>query len=58
MDGEKKYIFPQETIDSLIELGEILRKINKRMTDEGYHIVGEKIVNIETGEEWNGDNFK
>lgn len=33
---EKQYIFTQETIDSLMELGEALKKIHLRMLSEGY----------------------
>lgn len=43
------YIFPQETIDSLVQLGEVLRKIHNRMKSEGYDIIDDRIIHIATG---------
>jgi hypothetical protein len=33
---ERKHLFSEETIKSLFELGEVLRKIHSRILSEGY----------------------
>ena len=42
--SEKEYIFSQETINSLIELGDVLKPIRRRLFAEGYTIVNGKLV--------------
>lgn len=46
------YIFPQETINSLDELGTIFEKIYRRMKSEGYDIIDNRIIHLETGKEY------
>ena len=48
----KKKKLPQKTIEVLIKLGKVLKKIDERMRTEGYEIVDGKIRNVETGELW------
>lgn len=38
-DQKESVILPKETLNSLEELGDILRKIHRRMVSEGYEIV-------------------
>ncbi len=40
-------IFTKETVESLGELGEILKKIHKRLISEGYTIVDGKIKKLD-----------
>jgi hypothetical protein len=49
---KEKYVIPQETIDSLVKLGDVLQKIHTRMKKEGFEIVDSQIRSIETGEVW------
>lgn len=37
------YVFSQETVDALSELGEVIRGIRKRLMSEGYEIKDGKI---------------
>lgn len=37
------YLFSQETVDGLSELGEVIRSIRKRLMSEGYEIKDGKI---------------
>jgi len=46
------YIFSQETINSLVALGNVLQRIYKRMKNEGYDIIDGRIIHLETGEEY------
>lgn len=55
MENDKEDLFSQETIDSLIELGKVLKKIHDRLRNEGYDIVDGEIVKVETGEAWIGN---
>lgn len=50
----EEIVFTEETLQALVELGVVLRRVHNRMIREGYHIVNDKIVSIETGEEWHG----
>jgi hypothetical protein len=43
----KEFIFSQETMDSIIELGEVLRPIRKRLFAEGYTIVDGKLKKLD-----------
>ncbi len=40
----ERFLFSDETLQSLAELGEILKKIDKRLDAEGYAIQDGKIV--------------
>ena len=51
-NNHKEPAFSEETLQALKELGVVLRGVHNRMIKEGYHIVNDKIVSIETGEEW------
>jgi hypothetical protein len=48
--SEKHFIFPQETIDSVRELGVIFQRTHERMVAEGYTIIDGKIVNADGGQ--------
>ncbi len=52
--GQKKpgYLFSQESINSLVELGSILEKIHIRMKKEGYDIIDGRIIHLESGNEY------
>lgn len=50
--NELAYIFPQETINSLVALGNVLENIYNRMKTEGYDIIDGKIIHIKTGKEY------
>lgn len=49
---EPAYIFSQETINSLVALGNVLEKIYSRMKSEGYDIIDGRIIHLETGKEY------
>jgi hypothetical protein len=49
---ESQYIFSQETISSLVALGNVLERIYRRMKNEGYDIIDGRIIHIETGKEY------
>jgi hypothetical protein len=51
-EQHSRYLFSQETINSLTEFGKILKIIYTRMKSEGYDIVNGKIINLETGKEY------
>lgn len=40
----KKEVLPKETIETLVEIGEVLRRINARMNAEGFEIKDGKVV--------------
>lgn len=42
----EKFTLPQETIDSIVELGEVLKVIRKRMLADGYTIVSGQIKKL------------
>ena len=50
--NQPEYLFSEETINSLAELGEVLQRIYKRMRAEGYDIIDNKIIHLETGVEY------
>ena len=39
-------VLPEETLNTLIELGEVLLRIRRRMLSEGFDIVDGKVVPI------------
>lgn len=39
------YIFSQDTIDSISELGSVFQKIHSRLMSEGYSIIDGKLIN-------------
>ena len=39
------YIFRQEVIDTISELGSVLQRIHNRLTMEGYSIIDGKLIN-------------
>ncbi len=39
------YIFSQEIIDTLSELGSVFQKIHNRLISEGYSIIDDKLIN-------------
>jgi hypothetical protein len=48
--SKKDFIFPQETVDALQELGMIFRRTHERMVAEGYAIVDGKIVKADANQ--------
>jgi hypothetical protein len=54
MKGEENTppVFPQETVNTLLELGKMLETIYKRMNSEGYDIIDDKIIHLATGKEY------
>ncbi|MFH1623655.1 MAG: hypothetical protein ABID54_00680 [Pseudomonadota bacterium] len=40
-------LFSQETINSIIELGEVLKTVRKRMSSEGYTIVDGQVKKLD-----------
>jgi len=50
--GGTNFIFTQETIDSLIALGEVLKRNLVEIRKDGYDIIDGKIIHIESGKEY------
>jgi hypothetical protein len=50
--NDSNFIFSQETIDSLVALGNVLERIYRRMKNEGYDIIDGRIIHLETGKEY------
>ena len=48
----EEIVFTQETLEALTELGLVLERIYRRMKNEGYDIINDRIIHIATGEEY------
>ena len=53
---ETNFIFSQETIDSLIALGEVLKRNYIQMKKQGYDIIDGRIIHLESGKEYDPAN--
>lgn len=45
---KNKEVLPEETLDTLVAIGEVLLRIRRRMLSKGFDVVGGKVVSLKT----------